>query len=621
MQVFYSRLEFLRSETTKISFVEQALQKHPLLNNPHIETHSSTNFHCGIAYDFHNKISKAKKTEIDNLIILGEILLYNKTELCKQLNTTEQDDHKIVLEAYLKWSKNCVNFLNGDYCFVIYDKQTNILFGVRDHFGQRPFFYTADKNYFDFSNNLQCLSKDDHNLNEKAILSILQQTKLPKDETVYQEINRLPPGHTIFISNGKFTIEKYYTPCFKKNHNSEKSEIISEFRKLIIKAIKSRTIENDLKIGVELSGGLDSSGITGILHNTLTNSKSNIYLYSNTLPLEYKTHFPNFFDEQEKILSVADHLKIDNRLNSNQLTTPLIERIKYEINLHGSLSYFNFSFLQEEIYRICSKHNNHTLFSGAGGDNYVSFNTSDRLLFTFLRKAKLFKAFNFCKTKSNKPLLYLIKNIISELNSSIKRRKENKLIFDLTFLNKNHPLFKKIRYDFFRSRSKTLFMGINSTLKNQVYRNLSDRFETCYQNTNYHGLNLMYPLMDKEVIDFYCSIDEEIKGDRSETRHLFREVIRPFLPNEISNQSKDSNYAATPFGRVVIQENYLLIIDFIKTIPIHHQIFKFIDRRKIINFSPNIESLNRNLILQFMQLKKIVELYFLIEQKKVHLET
>ena len=93
---------------------------------------------------------------VDDLVITADCRIDNRSDILKLLLDFSQisansPDSVLILMLYKKFGFNCLNFIIGDFVFVIYDKLKNIIFCARDHLGVKPFYYYLDKNMFAFA--------------------------------------------------------------------------------------------------------------------------------------------------------------------------------------------------------------------------------------------------------------------------------------------------------------------------------------------------------------------------------------------------------------------------------------------------------------------------------------
>jgi asparagine synthase (glutamine-hydrolysing) len=211
----------------------------------------------------------------------GEIFNYRelKTELrllgCR---FGSDSDTEVILAAYNKWGKRCVDRFNGQWAFCIYDRRRRELFCSRDRFGIKPFYYWFDGRNFAFASEIKSL------LTLPFIRGEISRTLIPNfiifyeldtsAETLYKGIFQLPPSHNlIFDVEGKdLRVEKYYDLNYLDetgDYNHRKAlRYADDIRDLLIDSVKIRLI-SDVSVGTCLSGGLDSSSIVVIINKLL----------------------------------------------------------------------------------------------------------------------------------------------------------------------------------------------------------------------------------------------------------------------------------------------------------------------------------------------------------------
>ena len=110
----------------------------------------------------------------------------------------------MILHAYATWREECVDHLRGDFAFALWDARERKLFCARDHFGIKPFFYSAIERQFLFSNTLNCLRAHpdvSDELNEAAIGDfLLFGLNCEIATTTFRDIQRLPPAHFMVVT-------------------------------------------------------------------------------------------------------------------------------------------------------------------------------------------------------------------------------------------------------------------------------------------------------------------------------------------------------------------------------------------------------------------------------------
>ncbi len=218
-------------------------------------------------------------------------------------------DVELILYAYLVWGERCVEHLLGDFAFAIWDQRQQKLFCARDHFGIKPFFYACLGDYFIFSNTLNSVRLHpavSDELNEQAIGDyLLFNSNQDLGTSVFADIQRLPPAHTLTYSAGKLTLGRYWTlPDGDFIQYQRKSEYIEQYLELLRTAVADRLRTNN--VGVLMSGGLDSSAVAAVAVELLRKQAEPVDLQAHTVVFDQL--FP---DEERKYAGmVAESLKI-----------------------------------------------------------------------------------------------------------------------------------------------------------------------------------------------------------------------------------------------------------------------------------------------------------------------
>lgn len=199
------------------------------------------------------------------LVFNGEI--YNFKELREELlkhghTFANNSDSEVLLHGFEQWGEGLVKKLRGMFAFVIYNKNDNSLFGARDMFGIKPFYYALMGNSFLFGSEIKAFL--DHpefvkELNEEALANYLSFQYSPTEETFFKNVYKLPPAHYFTFKNGEMKKTRYFRPEFK-----EAAGVLDYFAdktdETIRESVKAHKIA-DVEVGSFLSSGIDSSYI------------------------------------------------------------------------------------------------------------------------------------------------------------------------------------------------------------------------------------------------------------------------------------------------------------------------------------------------------------------------
>ena len=199
------------------------------------------------------------------LTFYGEI--YNFKELREELiaaghTFANHSDSEVLLHGYEQWGTELVKRLRGMYAFVIYNKKDGSLFGARDIFGIKPFYYAQMNGSLLFGSEIKSfLEHPDFKkeLNEEALGHFLSFQYSPTEETFFKGVYKLPPAHYFIYRDGRFDKVRYFRPEF----NSE-SGVLDYYADLTDKAVRESVAAHkiaDVEVGSFLSSGIDSSYI------------------------------------------------------------------------------------------------------------------------------------------------------------------------------------------------------------------------------------------------------------------------------------------------------------------------------------------------------------------------
>jgi asparagine synthase (glutamine-hydrolysing) len=193
------------------------------------------------------------------------------------------------VHAYEKWGEDCVKHLFGDFAFAIWDDRRQRYFCARDHFGVKPFYYTYIDNEFAFStslNELRLNPRVSNTLNEIAVGDyLLFGVNQDLSTTIFKDIHRLPPGHTLTVANGRITTRRYWSPEPTTELRFRNPEsYVERFSELLSLAVNDRVTTD--RVAISMSGGLDSTSLAAIAHSQNKDVHAFAVVYDNLIPDE-----------------------------------------------------------------------------------------------------------------------------------------------------------------------------------------------------------------------------------------------------------------------------------------------------------------------------------------------
>lgn len=195
----------------------------------------------------------------------GEI--YNFKELKETLINAghifkSHADSEVLIHGYEEWGAELVKKLRGMFAFVIFDKNTGELFGARDMFGIKPFYYTFSSGSFIFGSEIKSFLDHPHfkkELNEQALGHYLSFQYSPTEETFFKGVYKLPPAHYFVYKDGSFEKVRYFRPDF--NETEGVLEYFADKTDEVVRESVAAHKIADVEVGSFLSSGIDSSYI------------------------------------------------------------------------------------------------------------------------------------------------------------------------------------------------------------------------------------------------------------------------------------------------------------------------------------------------------------------------
>jgi len=202
--------------------------------------------------------------------------IYNYPELRAVLHNLghsfrSDGDTEVILRAYAEWGEACVERLHGMFAFAIWDARRQTLFLARDRMGIKPLYFSRTEKHFRFASNMQALLAAKTVNTEIDPVALHHQFTLhavvPPPFTILKGIRKLEQGTTLTLdASGNETRRRYWSlkaqrPATPLTEHQWTEAIHESLRA----AVRKRNQIADVKVGVLLSGGLDSSLLVALL--------------------------------------------------------------------------------------------------------------------------------------------------------------------------------------------------------------------------------------------------------------------------------------------------------------------------------------------------------------------
>jgi asparagine synthase (glutamine-hydrolysing) len=479
------------------------------------------------------------------IIFNGEI--YNYIELREELKKDKfifisNSDTEVVLNAYIRWGKDCTEKFNGMWSFAIFDKYKNELFCSRDRFGVKPFYYYNSEDYFAFASEPKALLKLPFvvkKANAEMLFDFIVLNKLEHNkDTMLKDIKMLTPANNLVYNcnTHSYQINQYYNlqHVVSKTKINEKNEteISEKILHLLNKAVRLR-LRSDVPLGTCLSGGIDSSAIVKLIHQLgIKNQKVFSSIFPN-LPIDESGFAKLVVDETNAIWHTCT-------FNGKDFLNEF-ERIIYANDFPiASAS----TFTQFKVMELSAKNNVKVVLDGQGADElfagydpyYASywnelFKTNLRVLYKEIKMTNSPYNFKFWINKNAK-LKWL--NIFPEVYRNIGINK----FIDKKFWNKYNYRLQEFGKDYYTNLNEHLMNSFTGGALSGLLK-YEDRCSM------WHSVEARTPFADDiELIEYVHSLNSQYKIKQGLRKYILRKSLKNIVPDAILNRKDKKGFLA-----------------------------------------------------------------------------
>jgi asparagine synthase (glutamine-hydrolysing) len=504
------------------------------------------------------------------VIFNGEI--YNYIELRQELgkhNFVTDSDTEVILFAYRKWGRDCVNHLRGMFAFALWDEAERTLFCARDRFGIKPFYYTIVDQVLYFASEA------------KALLPFVKQIETDLDafkdylafqfclagKTLFKGIQELLPAHTLSISNGQIEVKRYWEIYYDVDYDHTGRFFEERLRTLLAESVELH-LRADVPLGAYVSGGLDSSIVAS--------------LGSRRAPGDFlgflgKFSFSRDYDESEYGQALAEHCKFP--LHEVDITAnDFIENLRDVIYHMDYPSAGPGAFPQYIVSRLASRHRK-VVLGGQGSDEV--FGGYTRYLIAYFEqciKAAIdgtMHSGSFVVTyESIIPNLTALQNykpLLQEFWREGLFQDMDRRYFRL--INRAPQLGDEIHWEVLNDYSpyetfQSIFNGQN--VRKESYFDLMTHFDFKTllpallhvedRMSMAHGIESRVPMLDHPLVEFAATIPADIKFKDGMMKRVLKDASRSVIPEVIYNR-KDKMGFPTPLTEWIKGEAHDFICD------------------------------------------------------------
>ena len=499
----------------------------------------------------------------------GEI--YNHLEIReylkkkKNIKWRSSSDTETILEAISEMGiQETVSRLQGMFAFCVIDTKKNLLYLVRDKFGEKPLYYGFLEGNFIFASELKSiLSFPDFKkkINKTSVNYFFNFSYIPEPLSIFENVFKLEAGKILtfsFNDNQIISNKKYDIFYDQENLNLNNENCLDLFDKTI-NTVVSDTMISDVEVGSFLSGGIDSSLITSIMQKQ-----------SNKKIKTFSVVFEDLkYDEKYYSRNISSHLNTEHNeilVNSKDL----IELSKEMPDIYDE-PFADSSQIPSAIISKFASNSVKVILSGDGADElfggynrYVAFDKINK----FLKICPYQLRIMIGKVISLLPMnmLSIIENIlgkiflynrsITQLDDKIKKLGHilvnSKSVSDMCFAvisiteNTQNLLINensKKEIDEFKDK-----IGLYLNNNNDLVENLMKFDQETYLTGDilhkvdraamHYSLETRIPFLNQKIVNFSNNLNRNMKIKGSNTKIILREVLKRYVPEKYVNRPK-----------------------------------------------------------------------------------
>jgi asparagine synthase (glutamine-hydrolysing) len=445
-----------------------------------------------------------------------------------------ETDTEVIAAAYCHWGTACVEQFNGIWAFAIYDADAKLVFCSRDRFGVKPFYYSTIAGKFCFASEIKQFTKITGwkaKMNEQRCKDWLILAKHDQsEETLFDDVFQLMGGHNLIfdINLNNYKVEAYYEIREKiKKINLPFDDVKKQFTDLLFNSVQLQ-LRSDVKIGITLSGGLDSSSISAIITNIKSHTPRKHLLDSFSACFKQKDYNEiKFIDAVVEENGIKSHkIYPDSKLlldNMKQVTWFMDEPI---LNPSDITHFLVFKKAKEDGVKVN--------LCGQGADEILAGYDAHYPVF-------------WLNLLQNNPLKAICEIVGFTVHHPATMRRQ--------LIRKLENLFKKdasqttnnIRIDNLLDLS---ILFIETTVLPYILHS-EDRHSMA------NSIESRVPFLDHRLVEFCLSIKDEYKIKNGKRKYLLRESMKDLIPKIIYTRYDKIGFE-TPIGKNFQKEMSML---------------------------------------------------------------
>ena len=454
------------------------------------------------------------------------------------------------MAAFERFGTDAPNKVQGNFAVALCDRTGRIFLAV-DRFAIRTLCYRTDGAAVIASERADTTAGAGAELDPQGLYEYLYFHVIPAPRTIFRNVQRLVAGHCATVRDRSVTVARWWKPAFEEHHRVRFDELRDAFRSRLRDAV-ARNVDG-VPVGCFLSGGTDSSTVAGML-GQVTGEPARTFSIGFDAP---------GYDEMEYARIAARHFRTDHH---EYYVTPedLVAAVPSIAAAYDQP--FGNSSVVPSYYcaKVAREAGVERLLGGDGGDELFGGNSRyarQRLLGAYeripagLRSSALEPLFLGTKAFAHVPLLRKVASYIEQARVPMPDRIQAYNLLERVGIAEvlTPEVLASVATDAPRRQQRDVYgWSAGASLINRMlafdwrYTLADNDLPKIVGATALAGVQVAFPMLDEEVVDFSLSLHPELKLKGLKLRWFFKEALRGFLPDEILTKKKHG--FGLPFG-------------------------------------------------------------------------
>jgi asparagine synthase (glutamine-hydrolysing) len=491
------------------------------------------------------------QSEDGSVVVVHNGEIYNYRELREDLVSrghrfSTASDTEVIVHLYEELGDDCVTKLRGMFAFALWDRRRRRALLARDRLGKKPLFYAERDERLWFGSETKAIVRDPgipRDVDYGAIDQYLHYQYVPAPHSAFRALRKLPPAHVLTWEGGRSQISRYWRASYRPKLALPREELCERIRAELVDATRLR-LRSDVPLGALLSGGVDSSAVVAAISRS---GASGLKTFS--IGFREKSHDESAYARQVASIYGTDHHEL--------VVEPSLEGLLPRLAWHYGEPFADHSAIPSFALAEITRSEVSVALNGDGGDEcfggYDRYSLADAARMADTLPRAVWKA-------GARHLAYLGAPAATSARSSQVRRA-------LELLGQA-PWQRYANYvAYFRAEQRSALYTpearaaldedaalavvrdpwTSSDAEDDVERLLDVDLQTYLPGdllvkmdiaTMAHSLEVRSPLLDHRIVELAARIPRKEKLRGRQRKRIFRDAMRPWLPDEILDRPK-----------------------------------------------------------------------------------